>query len=256
MSLDAAMDRTAELVMLDRARPGRWPRPARPAIRVLIADGQAVVRAGFRALLEDSGRISVVVEAATGDDAVYFARRLRPDVVLIDAQLPGLDCVEVIGRILAESSVAVMLLAASEHDECIFDALRAGARGLVLKDSDQAELVRAVEVLAAGESLLAPSLTRRLIAELVSRPVPDLPSSKLIMELTAREREVVALVALGLTNGAIAERLVISPATARTHVSRAMVKLHAHDRAQLVVCAYETGLVLPRVDVSALSRAS
>jgi DNA-binding NarL/FixJ family response regulator len=234
------------LVVLDRARLGRSR-----GIRVLIADGQAVVRAGLRALLEGGGRISVVGEAQTGEEAVALAHRVRPDVALVDAGLPGLDSVAVTGRMFAESGVAVMLLAAFEHDECVLAALRAGASGLLLKDSEPAELVRAVEVLAGGEAALAPSVARRLIAELVSRPEPDRPSSALLEELTAREREVVALVALGLSNAGIAERLVISPATAKTHVSRAMGKLHARDRSQLVVFAYETGLVLPRADVPA-----
>jgi DNA-binding NarL/FixJ family response regulator len=241
------------LVVLDhpaRARPVGCA-GASPAVRVVIADGQALVRAGLRALLESHGGISVVSEAATGEEAVTLARRMRPDVVLMDARLPGLDAVEAIGRMFAESGVAVMLLTASEHDDQIFAALRAGAAGLLLKDTEPGELVRAVELLARGEALLAPSLTRRLIEELASRPDPQLPASELLDELTAREREVVALVALGLSNAEIAERLVISPATAKTHVSRAMVKLHARDRAQLVVLAYETGLVLPRAGAPA-----
>jgi DNA-binding NarL/FixJ family response regulator len=245
-----AMDHGAarRLVVLDhvaRARPaGRAD--ASPAVRVLIADGQALVRAGLRALLEGDVGISVVGEAASGEDAVTLTRRMRPDVVLMDARLPGLDAVQAIGRILAESTVAVMLLTASEHDDQIFPALRAGASGLLLKDTEPAELVRGVELLARGEALLGPSLTRRLIDELASRPAAQLPAAELLDELTAREREVVALVALGLSNAEIAERLVISPATAKTHVSRAMVKLHARDRAQLVVLAYQNGLVLPR----------
>jgi DNA-binding NarL/FixJ family response regulator len=241
------------LVVLDhvaRARPsGRTD--ASPAVSVLIADGQALVRAGLRALLECDGGISVVGEAATGEDAVSLARRMRPDVVLMDARLPGLDAVEAIGRMFAESGVAVMLLTASEHDDQIFAALRAGAAGLLLKDTEPAELVRAVEVLARGDALLGPSLTRRLIDELASRPAAQLPPAELLDELTAREREVVALVALGLSNAEIAARLVISPATAKTHVSRAMVKLHARDRAQLVVLAYQNGLVLPRAEARA-----
>jgi DNA-binding NarL/FixJ family response regulator len=238
------------LVVLDRARLPHpsGPVAASPPVRVLIADGQGLVRAGFRALLEDDERISVVGEAATGDEAVALARQIRPDVVMIDARLPGLDSVEATSRMFAESGVAVMLLTASEADERIFDALRAGASGLLLKDTEPAELVRAVEALARGEALLSPSLTRRLIAELASRPEPASPSPELLDELTAREREVVALVGHGLGNDDIAERLVVSPATAKTHVSRAMVKLHAHDRAKLVVFAYEAGLVAPRVE--------
>ena len=219
---------------------------AAPAVRVLIADRQALVRAGLRALLESGGRISVVGEAATGEDAVAEAFRLRPDVVLLDATLPGLDCVEATGRMLADPRIAVMLLTATEQDERIFASLRAGARGLLLKDTEPAELVRAIELVARGDALLSPSLTRRLIAELASVPDPQLPSSELLDELTPREREIVALVARGLSNPDIAERLVISPATSKTHVSRAMLKLHAHDRAQLVVLAYQTRLVEPR----------
>src|SRR3954451_10797824 len=218
-----------------------------PAVRVLVADGQALGRAGFRALLEADGQI-VVGEASTGEEAVALARSLRPDVVLIDATLPGMDCVEATGRMLADPGVAVMLLTATELDERIFATLRAGARGLLLKDTDPAELVRAVELLARGDALLSPSLTRRLIAELASVPDPQLPSSHLLDELTPRERDVVALVAHGLSNGDIAERLVVSPATSKTHVSRAMVKLGAHDRAQLVVFAFHAGLVVPRTE--------
>jgi DNA-binding NarL/FixJ family response regulator len=219
---------------------------AASAVRVLIAEGQALVRAGFRVLLERDGLITVVGEAATGDEAVALARRVRPDVVLIDATLPGLDCVDATARMVAESGVAVMLLTASDGDERIFAALRAGAIGLLLKDTEPAELARAVKLLARGDPLLSPGLARRLIAELASRPEPDCPSPELLDELTAREREVVALVAHGLSNDEIAERLVISPGTAKTHVSRARVKVHAHDRANLVVFAYEAGLVVPR----------
>jgi DNA-binding NarL/FixJ family response regulator len=219
-------------------------------IRVLVADGQALVRAGFRVLLESCERLRVVGEAATGEEAVALARRTRPDVALVDTRLPGLDSVEATARMFAESGVAVMLVTASEGDERILAALRAGASGLLLKDTEPADLVRAVEALARGEPLLSPPLARRLIAELVSRPEPSFPSPDLVDELTAREREVVTLVALGLSNDEIAARLVVSSATARTHVYRAMVKLHAHDRAKLVVFAYEAGLVAPRAELA------
>ena len=233
-------------------RPDGLEAPRRTGeVRVLVADGQALVRAGFRVLLEGDGRIEVVGEAATGEEAVALAGRLRPDVVLIDARLPGLDCVEATSRMFSESGVAVMLLTGSENDERVFGALRAGASGVLLKDTEPAELVGAVDALARGDALLSPSFARRLIAELASRPQPHLPSSELFDELTAREREVMALVALGLSNDQIAERLVVTPATAKTHVSRAMVKLHARDRAQLVVFAYESGLVPPRADAQA-----
>jgi len=219
---------------------------ARVEIRVLVADGQAWVRAGLRVLLESCDRLRVVGEVATGEAAVALARQIRPDVALLDTRLPGLDSVDATAMMIAESGVAVMLMTASEGDERIFAALRAGASGLVLKDTEPAELVRAVEALARGEARLAPTLARRLIAELASRPEPTCPSPRLLEDPTAREREVVALVGLGLSNDEIAERLVVSPATAKTHVSRAMVKLHARDRAKLVVFAYEAGLVVPR----------
>jgi len=239
-----AFDRHARARLDGRAR-------AAPAVRVLIADSQALVRAGLRALLESGGRISVVGEASTGEEAVAEARRLRPDVVLLDATLPGLNCVEATGRMLADPGIAVMLLTATEQDERIFATLRAGASGLLLKDTEPAELVRAIELLARGDALLSPRLTRRLIAELSSVPDPQLPSSELLDELTPREREVVGLVALGLSNPDIAERLVISPATSKTHVSRAMLKLGAHDRAQLVAFAFHAGLAVPRTQAPA-----
>jgi DNA-binding NarL/FixJ family response regulator len=221
---------------------------ASTAVRVVIADGHALVRAGLRVLLEGEERIRVVGEAISGEEAVALTGRISPDVVLIDAGLPGLDSVEATRRMASQSGVAVMLLTASEGEERMFDALRAGASGLLLKDAEPAELVRAVDALARGEALLSPILTRRLISELAARPEPSLPSPELLDELTPREREVVALVGHGLSNDEIAERLVVSPATAKTHVSRAMVKLHAHDRAKLVVCAYECGLVAPRTE--------
>ena len=225
--------------------------PHRAAIRVVVADGQALLRAGVRLLLEADDRIAVVGEAATGEEAVALVERVRPDVVMMDTRLPGLDSVETTRQIVSESGVAVMLLTAGESDECVFAALRAGASGLLPKDTDPTQLVQAIETLAQGEALLSPGLTRRLIDEFAARAEPACPSSDLLDELTPREREVVALVALGLGNEEIAERLVVSRATAKTHVSRAMVKLHAHDRAKLVVFAYEAGLVVARTDLAA-----
>jgi DNA-binding NarL/FixJ family response regulator len=228
------------------------PHPARsPAIRAVVADGQSLVRAGFRLLLEATEHIAVVGEAASGEEVVALARRLSPDVALIDARLPGLDSVAATRQISSEAGVKVMLLAVSGPDGRILAALRAGAMGLLLKDTEPDELVRAVEALARGEALLSPSITRRLISELASRPEPAHPSPDLLDELTAREREVMTLVGHGLDNEEIAERLVISLATAKTHVSRAMVKLGAHERARLVVFAYETGLVRPHAKQSA-----
>jgi DNA-binding NarL/FixJ family response regulator len=245
-------DSSAPTGVLRRIRPERPAAKvaASPAVRVLLADGQGLVRAGFRVLLEATDRVSVVGEAASGEEAVAIAARLRPDVALIDATLPGLDSVQATRQIASRSGVAVIVLIACHDDEHSLAALRAGATGLLLKDTEPDELVRAVEILARGEALLSPRLTRRLIAELASRPEPAVPSPGLLDELTAREREVVALVGHGLGNDEIAERLVVSRATAKTHVSRAMIKLNAHDRAKLVVFAYETGLVRPRRDTT------
>ena len=239
--------RAGELVFLDGDGPAGHEAPDR--IRVLIADGQTLVRAGFRVLLEAEHGISVAGEAANGEEALALARELRPDVVLVDLGLPGLDGLEATRRILADpelEGVRVLTLTTHERDEDVFEALRAGATGLLIKDTEPGELVQAVRVVAGGEALLSPSVTRRLIAELASQPDRRRPTPEELDELTAREREVMALVATGLTNDEIAEQLVVSPATAKTHVSRAMMKLHARHRAQLVVLAYETGLVMPR----------
>jgi DNA-binding NarL/FixJ family response regulator len=240
--------RTLTVCDPDDSGPPRGAATPSAVARVLVAHGQAVVRAGFRALLERDRRVTVVAEAATGEEAVSLARLLGPDVVMIDSMVPGLDSIEATRQIRDESPAAVMMLIASERDERILGALRAGASGLLLAAAQPAELVRAVELLARGDVLLAPRLTRRLISELVSRPVPRCPDPDLVEELTAREREVVALVGHGLDNADIAERLVLSPATAKSHVSHAMLKIGATDRAKLVVFAYEAGLVLPRVD--------
>jgi DNA-binding NarL/FixJ family response regulator len=215
-------------------------------IRLLIADGHELVRAGISRLLDADEEIAVVGQAATGEDTVALADQLRPDVVLIDARLPGLDPVEATGRICSEAGAAVMLLTGSDADERISDAVRAGAGGLLVKDTAPNELVRAVRALARGEAPVSPGLARRLITEFVAMPEPTVAHADLLGELTAREREVVALVALGLTNDEIAERLVVSPYTAKAHVSRAMGKLQARDRAKLVVFGYESGLVVPR----------
>jgi DNA-binding NarL/FixJ family response regulator len=209
-------------------------------IRVLIADDQALVRAAFRMLLEIESGISVVAEASTAAQAVATAGRTQPDVVLIDAALQG--SIEATRQIAQRTRARVMILTAHDTDECVFDALRAGASGFLLRDTEPAELVKAVRVVAHGDALLSPSTTRRLLAEFSAFDVPQ-TSPDGLEELTAREREVTMLAARGLNNHEIADRLVVSPATAKTHVGRAMMKLRARNRAQLVAFAYESGLV-------------
>jgi DNA-binding NarL/FixJ family response regulator len=200
-------------------------------------------------LLDAETDIEVVGEAANGGEAVGVASTTRPDVVLMDIRMPEMDGLEALRRIVDDDALAdvkVLVLTTFELDEYVFEALRGGASGFLVKHTEPAELVRAVREVAAGEALLSPSVTRRLIAEFAARPVrPDLAPPSMTV-LTEREREVVGLVAQGLTNDEIAVELVLSPATARTHVSRAMVKLHARDRAQLVVFAYQSGLVRPQ----------
>jgi DNA-binding NarL/FixJ family response regulator len=216
-------------------------------IRVLLADDQALVRGGFRALLDAQDDIEVVGEAGDGDEAVELATELVPDVVLMDIRMPGVDGLEATKRIAADERLAevrIVILTTFEVDEYVFEAIRVGASGFLVKDTEPADLLRAVRAVAAGEALLSPSVTRRLIGEFAARAKEPRPRSDLDV-LTEREREVVALVAEGLSNDEIAERLVLSPATAKTHVSRAMVKLGMRDRAQLVVLAYESGLVRP-----------
>jgi DNA-binding NarL/FixJ family response regulator len=233
--------------------PDRTPLSPSPlksgVIRVGIADGQALVRAGFHALLEGEEDITVVGEAGDGEEAVALAARARLDVMLVDIGLPGLGGLEATRRILAEpelSGVQVLILTTSELDEHLFGALRAGASGVLARDTHPSELLEAVRAVACGEALLSGSATRRLIAEIASQPDPRRPSPEQLEELTAREREVMALVAAGLSNREIAERLVVSVATSKTHVSRALRKAGARDRAQLVALAYQTGLVQPR----------
>jgi len=216
-------------------------------IRVAIADDQGLVRAGLRVMLEAEDDIEVVAEAVNGLEAIQQVRETRPDVVLMDIRMPDLDGLEATKLIAdddALENVRVLILTTFEIDEYVFEALRAGASGFLLKDVEPVDLLRAVRVVSEGASLLSPTVTRRLIDEFVARP-ERVGSPASLDVLTEREREVVALVAAGLTNDEIAERLVISPATSRTHVSRAMVKLGARDRAQLVVLAYESGLVAP-----------
>ena len=211
-------------------------------LKVLIACSHSLLRAGYRALLAGSG-IAVAGEAQHGQETVELSRQVRPDAVVMDIGLSDFDCVETTKQLCADPEVPVILLSALDDDERIFGALRAGAAGVLSKDTAPDELVRAIEVATRGEAVLSPGITRRLIAALVSRSGPTGPARKLLAHLTTREREVVALVARGLSNDEIAEQLVVSPATARTHVSRAMVKLHARDRAQLVVFAYESALL-------------
>ena len=217
-------------------------------IRVVLADDQQLVRAGFRVLLDNEYGIEVVGEAGDGDAAVELVRAQQPDVVLMDIRMPGLDGLGATRAITSDpdlTAVRVLILTTFELDEYVFEALRSGASGFLVKDTEPAELLRAIRVVAEGESLLSPGVTRRLIGEFVAQPQGRSFAADALEALTDREREVVAQVAAGLSNEEIATELVISPATARTHVSRAMIKLHARDRAQLVVLAYESGLVAP-----------
>ncbi|MEU5691048.1 response regulator transcription factor [Actinosynnema sp. NPDC020468] len=216
-------------------------------VRVVLADDQALVRAGFRLLLDTEDGFEVVGEAGDGEQAVAQAHAHRPDVVVMDIRMPGTDGLQATRRICAElPDVKVLVLTTFDVDEYVFEALRAGASGFLLKDTDPVDLLNGIRLVAAGDALLAPSVTRRLIAEFAARPEHRRPEPGALRELTAREREILALVAGGLSNDEIAAHLVISPATSRTHVSRVMTKLGARDRAQLVVLAYESGLVTPR----------
>jgi DNA-binding NarL/FixJ family response regulator len=215
--------------------------------RVLIADDQALVRAGFRVLIDSAADLTVVGEAADGAEAVRLALENRADVVLMDIRMPVMDGLAATRELAAvDGGPRVIILTTFDIDEYVFEALRSGASGFLLKDTEPEELLQAVRVVAAGDALLAPSVTRRLIEEFATRPDPHRTPPEALAGLTEREREVMALVARGLSNGEIATELVISPATAKTHVSRVMMKLDARDRAQLVVMAYETGLVRPR----------
>ncbi|MBW8737773.1 MAG: response regulator transcription factor [Streptomyces turgidiscabies] len=216
-------------------------------IRVLLADDQSLVRAGFRALLDAQPDIEVAGEAADGEEALRRVRELRPDVVLMDIRMPVLDGLAATRRIAGDAAlgeVRVVMLTTFELDEYVFEAIRSGASGFLVKDTEPDELLRAVRAVVAGDALLSPGVTRRLIGEFAARSKEPAVAGTLAA-LTEREREVMALVGIGLSNEEIARRLVVSPLTAKTHVSRTMVKLGVRDRAQLVVLAYESGLVRP-----------
>ncbi|QIY61264.1 response regulator [Streptomyces sp. RPA4-2] len=216
-------------------------------IRVLLADDQSLVRAGFKALLDAQADLEVAGEAADGDEALRKVRALRPDVVLMDIRMPVLDGLAATRRITGDQElkdVKVVMLTTFELDEYVFEAIRSGASGFLVKDTEPDELLRAVRAVVEGDALLSPGVTRRLISEFAARS-KEPAAAGLLGRLTEREREVMALVGIGLSNDEIARRLVVSPLTAKTHVSRTMVKLGARDRAQLVVMAYESGLVRP-----------
>ncbi|TGB14697.1 response regulator transcription factor [Streptomyces sp. MZ04] len=218
-------------------------------IRVLLVDDQPLLRSGFRALLDIEDDIEVVAEAADGQEGVALARQHLPDIALVDIQMPVVDGIEATRQIAADPALAgvhVVILTNYGFDEYVFDALRAGAAGFLVKDIVPEDLLHAVRVAARGDALLAPSITRKLIDRYVTQPPHAIVGETELKGLTHREREAVALVAQGLSNDEIAGCMVISPLTAKTHVNRAMTKLHARDRAQLVVLAYESGLVAPR----------
>ena len=215
-------------------------------ITVLLADDQDLVRLGLGALIGSEDDMYVVGEAADGLAAVALARETQPDVVLMDVRMPGIDGIEATRRLAADKTMSgtrVIVLTTFELDEYVFDALRHGASGFLTKDTKPAEVLRAIRLVAAGEALLSPSVTRRVVREFATRPTRTRKPHPLLDSLTDREKEVVGLVGEGLSNDDIAERLMVSPATARTHVSRAMIKLGARDRAQLVVFAYQSSLV-------------
>lgn len=217
-------------------------------IRILLVDDQPLIRAGFRALLDAEDDFAVVAEAADGREGLAAAIEHRPDIALVDVQMPVVDGIEMTRRAVADErlrGMRLVILTNYGHDEYVFNALRAGASGFLVKDTEPADLIHGIRVAARGDALLAPSITRRLIDEYVA--VPRTPEAvPALKALTDREREVVALVARGLSNAEIAAEMFISPTTAKTHVSRAMIKLNARDRAQLVVMAYESGLVSPK----------
>ena len=218
------------------------------SVRVVVADDQALVRAGFRLLVDSAPDLEVVGEAVDGTEALELARRERPDVVLMDIRMPTMDGLEATRRVTADETltgVRVLILTTFDLDEYVYRALRVGASGFLLKDTPPADLLAAIRVVAAGDALLAPGITRRLIAEFARRPDPAQVAPAALGALTEREREVLILVAHGLSNSEIAERLVVSSATSKTYVSRLLAKLGARDRAQLVAIAYETGLVTP-----------
>ncbi|MEU4394233.1 response regulator transcription factor [Kribbella sp. NPDC023855] len=216
-------------------------------IRVLLADDQTLIRSGFRVLVNSAPGLEVVAEAANGREAVERARSERADVVLMDIRMPDVDGLEATRQITADESLAgvkVLILTTFEVDEYVFEAIRAGASGFLGKSVEPDELINAIQVVARGDALLSPKAVRGLMNRFLAQPeLEQLAAPALLEVLTDREREVVGLVALGLSNDEIAERLVVSPLTAKTHVNRAMVKLDARDRAQLVVIAYRTGLV-------------
>ena len=217
-------------------------------IRILLADDQTLIRAGFRALLSAEPDMAVVAECGTGRDAVQLARREHPDVVLMDLRMPDGDGLEATRQIMAAKELPgtrVIILTTFELDEYIAEAVRAGAAGFLVKDTEPEELLRAVRVVHDGDALLSPSVTRRIMAQLAMQPAAAEPSDVRLEQITEREREVLQLVGEGLNNAEIAQRLFITPLTAKTHVSRIMTKLLVRDRAQLVVLAYESGLVRP-----------
>jgi DNA-binding NarL/FixJ family response regulator len=216
------------------------------SIRVLVVDDQALVRAGFVKLLEPEPDLRVVGEAGDGSEAVEAAARTRPDVILMDIRMPRLDGIEATRRIRAGSRAArVLVLTTYDLDEYVFDALKAGASGFLLKDAPADQLVAGIRVIAAGDALLAPQVTKRLIEEFATRPTPPPDGPAELAELTAREREILTLMARGLTNGEIASELVLGESTVKTHVGNIFLKLGLRDRIQAVVLAYETGLVRP-----------
>jgi DNA-binding NarL/FixJ family response regulator len=215
-------------------------------IRVLVADDQALVRAGFRAILEGQDDLDVVGEADDGATAVALARELRPDVVLMDIRMPGLDGIEATRRLLRDNDAPrILMLTTFDLDEYVYEAMKAGASGFLLKDVPRDQLIDAVRTIAKGDALLAPALVRRLIEDFVSRPAPGAHPPAELDELTEREREVLVLIARGLSNAEIAVQLFLSEATVRTHVTHILAKLSLRDRIQAVVLAYETGLIRP-----------